>query len=276
MQLDFKTYGDKTQFLQENETLYRFDKSGLIFLGLLRRLDGARIKPFAVMSGFLPVLAGFVADGSRMSLSHAFGSDSDEIFDFLTDNLIQTKTRFLSVRGEEKSVKSFAGLYAKKTRSAFIPRAEIAVMAAEEIASGNFAKGRARKAEATDLHTLACFLLDMGRELSATIGDYKTRLAEAERELSDFYVWENGEPLACLKIRLDADCAVLTDIYTPPEHRGKGYASALTSAVGGTALKSAPVCLIEADRFNAAAMHVYKKIGFSETARFLDGWFAAR
>jgi predicted GNAT family acetyltransferase len=54
------------------------------------------------------------------------------------------------------------------------------------------------------------------------------------------------------------------DVYTPPEHRGKGYASALVAALSQSLLaKGWRFSFLYADTANASAASMYRKLGYA-------------
>jgi predicted GNAT family acetyltransferase len=64
-------------------------------------------------------------------------------------------------------------------------------------------------------------------------------------------------------------------VYTPAEHRGHGYAAALTAAVAEDALaKGAVAVTLFADAANPTSNNVYRRIGFREVAWVVDLRFA--
>lgn len=279
MQLDLRIYDGKDQFLQENESLYQSDPGAAIFRTLPHRLDALRVRYYAVFGGFLPLLSAIVRDGARMYLSHQIGHQTPEVLEFLTDSHIEGKIPFVQIHAEEALVKAFSAVFTKKTKTAFIPRIEISVMSADKINDTPASEGRMRRAEGRDAHQIACFMLDMRRETSSSAaGDYASRLKWVQKGLDKFYVWENdGNVVCCLKAIPAPACTVFTNIYTPPDERGKGYATSLTSGCAKTMLTIAsPVCLLEADRFNSAALHVYRKIGFEPVSNSLEGFYLPR
>ncbi|TFG10391.1 GNAT family N-acetyltransferase [Candidatus Heimdallarchaeota archaeon] len=60
----------------------------------------------------------------------------------------------------------------------------------------------------------------------------------------------------------------INDVYTPPEHRGKGYATELCLFLSKYILddcKKKPILWVKAS--NHAAIHIYEKIGFEKVAK---------
>jgi predicted GNAT family acetyltransferase len=51
-------------------------------------------------------------------------------------------------------------------------------------------------------------------------------------------------------------------VYTPPEHRGHGYGSAVTARAAFDILDSGAVPVLYADRGNATSNKIYLAIGF--------------
>ena len=84
-------------------------------------------------------------------------------------------------------------------------------------------------------------------------------------EEGKLYLWENNKEIVSMAgwsgrtpngIRINF-------VYTPKEHRGKGYASACTSGLCYHLLKTGhKKCFIFADQQNTTANSIYKKIGF--------------
>ena len=62
------------------------------------------------------------------------------------------------------------------------------------------------------------------------------------------------------------------NVFTHPEHRGQGYASAATSAVAAELLQRGIWdVVLNVSQDNSAAIRVYEKLGFERTGSFLEG-----
>ena len=90
----------------------------------------------------------------------------------------------------------------------------------------------------------------------------------------DAFVWDDGG-IVSLAIRSPATPRGqrIQGVYTPPELRSRGYATACVAALSRLILSEgyAFVCLF-ADRTNPRTMSIYERIGYRPVADFDDFW----
>lgn len=102
-----------------------------------------------------------------------------------------------------------------------------------------------------------------------TLGALERRLASG----GEMWVWErDGQPVS-LAGRSGMVCGVprIGPVWTPPEHRGNGYAAALTAHVCAHAFsKGAGACTLFADAANATSNGVYLRLGFLPAGEIVD------
>ena len=113
------------------------------------------------------------------------------------------------------------------------------------------------------------------------IGDGATRDAAkalTDRHLRDGSMWlwrVDGEPVACAAavgrtphgIRVNA-------VYTPPEHRRRGYASALVGSLTRELLEGGrSFVFLYADARNPTANAIYQRVGYRQIAEAGELWF---
>jgi predicted GNAT family acetyltransferase len=78
------------------------------------------------------------------------------------------------------------------------------------------------------------------------------------------YLWEDEKPVSlAMKSRPTRNGVSVTLVYTPPELRGRGYATACVGELSRLLLESGwEYCALFADVTNVAANRVYRRIGY--------------
>jgi predicted GNAT family acetyltransferase len=83
-------------------------------------------------------------------------------------------------------------------------------------------------------------------------------------ENDDIYLWEDEVPVSvAMKTRPTNNGISVSLVYTPPELRGRGYATACVGELSRALLASGwGHCALFADLSNAAANRVYHRVGY--------------
>ena len=130
------------------------------------------------------------------------------------------------------------------------------------------AAGGWRLADQPDRSLLARWLADFGIEslndpdavrIQLSLEDWA---AGAGRR---FWLWEvDGEPVTMVSASGQTPHGIrIGPVYTPPAHRGRGYASNLTAAVSQALLdEGRRFCFLYADQANGTANRIYQAIGY--------------
>jgi uncharacterized protein len=126
------------------------------------------------------------------------------------------------------------------------------------------------RATAADRDLLVRWTLDFGEE---ALGD--SNLAEAERtvdaRLGDgdpqargLYLWVDGAPVSMAGYTGPTPHGIrVGPVYTPPELRGRGYASALVARMSQALLDGGrSFCFLFTNLANPTANHIYEEIGY--------------
>jgi hypothetical protein len=93
------------------------------------------------------------------------------------------------------------------------------------------------------------------------------------RRMIDENLWWVGESLGrlCFFCNVGPWCAKtaqLQGIWTPPEFRGRGLASSALSGICDRLLADVPELSLYVNDFNAAAIALYRRVGFETTSEF--------
>jgi predicted GNAT family acetyltransferase len=128
--------------------------------------------------------------------------------------------------------------------------------------------GAARAAGPADrdllLRWYAEFLAELG-ELGENPGDFAALVDDRLAGRGGFLLWEaDGVPVSMAGMsRLVAGMVRVTSVYTPPEHRRRGYAAGVTAAVSRAALDGgAAEVLLFTDLDNPTSNRVYRRLGY--------------
>jgi len=135
--------------------------------------------------------------------------------------------------------------------------------------------GAMRQAVAEDVELVAGWILAFQLEAmprDAGTLEHARWQAEARIEAGDFFVWEDGEPAAmAAKSRPTPNGCSIGPVYTPPERRSRGYATALTAALSQHLLDSGKrFTTLFTDLANPISNSIYQKIGYEPVCDFSE------
>lgn len=136
--------------------------------------------------------------------------------------------------------------------------------------------GRARMAGEADIAVLARWRRAFAVEAHEDHSDSTTAEELVERSLrlgSAEVLWEvDGVPVSQAAARpVVAGSSRIGPVYTPPEHRGRGYAAAITAAASRWALRAgAEQVLLFTDLANPTSNALYPRIGYRPVSDFVD------
>ncbi len=132
--------------------------------------------------------------------------------------------------------------------------------------------GGLRVASATDTDLVVAWVDAFHRE---AVPDQPPSSAEATRRrlaAGVVYLWEDGAPVSmAMKTRPTADGVSIGDVYTPPELRRRGYASACVAALSQQLLDAGfAYCTLFTDLSNPTSNAIYQQIGYRPVCDFRE------
>ncbi|GIO53078.1 GNAT family N-acetyltransferase [Paenibacillus cineris] len=129
--------------------------------------------------------------------------------------------------------------------------------------------GQLREAGPDDIPLITNWVLEFSREALEPIPQEDAeRIARRGVSLSSLYIWDDGGPVSMVqKSRPTQRGIVVTLVYTPPELRGRGYASSSVAELTRRLLSSDYefTCLYT-DLSNPVSNHIYMNIGYEPAA----------
>lgn len=133
------------------------------------------------------------------------------------------------------------------------------------------AQGKMRFARVGDQETLEKFVrrffidCDVPEAQSPTLNEDVIKTVQRLLSKQAVVLWEtDGVPVAMAgKVREASLGSAVSLVYTPPEYRGRGYASALVAHLSQHILdQGSPRCLLFTDARNPTSNAIYQKIGY--------------
>jgi RimJ/RimL family protein N-acetyltransferase len=70
--------------------------------------------------------------------------------------------------------------------------------------------------------------------------------------------------------------AVIGNVFTHPDHRGRGLGTAVTAAVAASVLKTCELVVLNVDPGNRPARHIYDQLGFQPAGRLVEAMATRR
>jgi hypothetical protein len=175
------------------------------------------------------------------------------------------------VLGPAEPARAFAGLWsAASGRPSRITRHE-RVYALTTVFHPQGVPGALRAATEDDLDRVSQWILgfhqDIGQEETPASVRERAEFNIANRDL---YLWDHAGPVSmAAHVRRTTHGAVVALVYTPPEHRNHGYASACVAALSQRLLDAGwQFCALFTDLANPTSNSIYQRIGYRPVCDF--------
>jgi uncharacterized protein len=275
-----RRYDDVADFLRQAEDfLAAREAEHNLILGL-----SARLRTQPLMYGEAPYLAVAETDGRVVGAAlrtpphnlvlseiddldavEPLAADARDVFDSLP-----------GVLGPKEAVARFAGLWESATGARAQQALAQRIFRAERVESAGHVPGRMRPYEETDRELVGRWFQEFADEAfppshPEPTGDMVSRrLAEPEGGL---VLWEDGDAVSFAGFGGPTPNGIrIGPVYTPPELRRRGYATALTAELTRTLLEGGRrFCFLFTDLANPTSNSIYQRIGYRPVTD-VDQW----
>jgi predicted GNAT family acetyltransferase len=139
--------------------------------------------------------------------------------------------------------------------------------------------GARRRATVDDVPMLAAWLHAFGAEIELIVGADPAAVALRMVQAGGYELWIDGdEPVCLVGHRVAARVVRVGPVYTPPEHRNRGYGRRLTYEVTAEALGQPGVdrAMLFTDAANPVSNSIYRQAGYAPRGRHVEIEFAQR
>lgn len=272
-------YPNAREFLAKTQVaLETNEAANNLILGLSLRLD--RYLPleqhppyFAAITDNDHLLLAAVMTPPRPMVLYAGWSDWQEPLNLFIRQAALRQWLISGVTGYPPLSEAFVTAWARLTKTTYHVQIRNRLYELRQVDPPSPAPGRLRLAALTDLDLITDWTFAFQTEAL-----HRGDLAEA-REVArykindqDLYLWEDGQPVSMAsQSRPTRNGICISLVYTPPEWRGRGYASACVAGLSQSLLDSGrKFCVLFTDLANPTSNHIYQTIGYRPIADFTE------
>jgi predicted GNAT family acetyltransferase len=217
-----------------------------------------------VARGATLVLAALQTSPNNLILSH---TEHHEALDLLASTLAAEGHRLPGVQGARADAAHFARHWAALHGQQITPAMNLRIYQLTTVRPPAPALGQMRRATEADRQLLEAWFAAFHAE--ATPGGIASdKAAVVTRWLTSpsryLALWEDGEPVALAGATGPTPNGIrIGAVYTPPERRRRGYASALVAALSQYQLDTGRrCCFLFTDLRNPTSNHIYQALGY--------------
>lgn len=187
----------------------------------------------------------------------------------IVDAIVEADVPLPGINGEAATAAAFAGHWSERRKSAATPfqgNRLYELLEAGEVAG---VEGQLRQALPRDrslmVHWTRAFQIEIDEPTDGTELRVDRGLAAGE-----FWLWESGEPMSMAVSRKPVESVVrVAGVYTPPEKRNCGYASACVHALSKHMHDAGYRCALYTDLANPTSSSIYQRIGYRAVSEVL-------
>ncbi|GAB4239823.1 MAG: GNAT family N-acetyltransferase [Elainellaceae cyanobacterium] len=174
------------------------------------------------------------------------------------------------VEGLVAETETFVQIWQNLTGQSYQRGVESRIYQLTQVEPVTTVKGYLRLATPDDRLLLLKWVAAFNSEIDIVSDAEIERRVEVELKRQSTYLWEDGVPVSMVGGRqFSSTSARIAPVYTPPEHRRKGYATAGVAALSQKLLdQGCDHCFLFTDLANPTSNAIYQKIGY----RPVCGW----
>jgi uncharacterized protein len=267
--MKLKRYYDADDFLNDNhQFLFANESANNLIIGIANKLSSRKVQGDALMCSVKEhnnILLVAVMTPPR-DLIVASSEMNEQAISLFINDLIANKTELPGILAENGFTDVFCKKWSDKTgHESRLFRRERAyqLLKCREI---KLSSGQMRLAVKDDIDQIVEWIIDFHKEIHETITDKGAKhLSEMNIANKDIFVWiDRGIVSMCASDRESKHGKVINLVYTPPQYRGKGYATSCVHNLCQRILdEGKSFCSLFADLGNQTSNSIYTKIGFN-------------
>ncbi len=272
-------HSDPAQFLAYNQTLLEESEAeNSLILGLATRLtrDGIDHLPNEKRPLFVSILDGqksvfcCLQTPPYSAIVAGKAAFAEAAIPLLCDALLSNPIPIPGINGPKAFSQRFAETWAARTGTPSRLNMDMRVYQLDAVQEVPYAAGTFRQATLEDQPIIAIWSADFHADLFTAISPQEAKQIAHDRiTAGDIYVWELDEIVSMAASSRPTNHGVsINYVYTPLEHRKKGYASQCVTALSSLMLETYSFCTLFTDLSNPTSNRIYQEIGYYPVTDF--------
>jgi predicted GNAT family acetyltransferase len=226
--------------------------------------EGERILLASLMTPPYNLILGYISDAA------ALGEKLDQALDLLARDVQTGYSHLPGVMGQTGVAERFARRWQELSGQPYDLLFHERAFRLSAVRPMTPPPGALVRATAADRDVLLRWTLDFGLEalgdsdLAEAARTVDTRLGDGDPQARGLYLWVDGAPVSMAGYTGPTPHGIrVGPVYTPPELRGRGYASALVAQMSQALLDGGrSFCFLFTNLANPTANHIYEEIGY--------------
>jgi GNAT superfamily N-acetyltransferase len=265
------------------EALERHEAANGLMLGICERMAkspdacGEPVYLATVQSGGALRVASVMTPPHNVQVYWPAGEDTDAL-ELVADGLLRGGWSVPGVIAQGATAEAFASVWCRRTGAFTRITMRQGIYELREVVQPTYPLGEF--VQATPEH------LAMVREWACGFHgechdddrrEQSMRTGEGKLNSGDLFLWVHGKPRSmAARSRPTAHGQAVSLVYTPPEHRRKGYATAVVARLSQLILDGGKeFCTLYTDLANLTSNSIYRKIGYQQVGDSVDIRFEA-
>ena len=188
----------------------------------------------------------------------------------MVDAISDVKVRLPGVVGDAATAAHFAGQWTERQKSAVIPFMGQRLYEVDIVEEPTTIRGHFRKAVSDDRECLIEWVRHFYTDTGVQESDAEY-LVDSRLTAGQLWLWDSDGPVSMASNTGPVEGVVRVQlVYTPPEHRNKGYASACVASLSKQIRDEECRCILYTDLGNSTSNSIYRRIGYRAVAEAIQ------
>lgn len=182
----------------------------------------------------------------------------------IVDDLSVANKTLPGVRGIAKEAQAFANAWTECSGQSYDLKLQLRFYQLNVVQPVLGVKGDLRLAEKSDQALLVEWFNAFAQTVIVEGSETAEQRVALQLSQKSLYIWQNQVPVSLVGTsRTVSGNGIVRTVYTPPEHRRNGYATASVAAVSQIILnQGCKCCYLSTNLKNSTSNHIYQTVGF--------------